>query len=118
MLRGLTFLILMAVGSDYSTFIIFAALFGIFDYSTVPVTASIAASHLGLRILGLTMGLLTAAHAIGAALGAQMGGTMFDLLATYLWTWIVSFIVALLAGVLCYIITENRPREDLLLVRA
>jgi MFS family permease len=112
MLRGLTFLILMAVGSDYSTFIIFAALFGIFDYSTVPVTASIAASHLGLRILGLTMGLLT------AALGAQMGGTMFDLLDTYLWTWIVSFIVALLACVLCYIIAENRPRQGLMLVRA
>jgi MFS family permease len=117
-LRGLTFLILMAVGTDYATLVVFAALFGIFDYSTVPVTASIAATHLGLRIMGLSMGLLTAAHAIGAAVGAQMGGTMFDLLATYLWTWIVSLIVALLAGVLCYIIVENQPRRGLLLVRA
>ncbi|HEY7689653.1 MAG TPA: MFS transporter [Dongiaceae bacterium] len=117
-LRGLTFLILMAVGTDYTTLVVFAALFGIFDYSTVPVTASLAASHLGLRILGLSMGLLTAAHAIGAAVGAQMGGTMFDLLATYVWTWIVSLIVALLAGVLCYIIAENQPRRGILLVRA
>jgi MFS family permease len=116
-LRGFTFLILMSVGTDYSTLVVFAALFGIFDYSTVPVTASIAASHLGLRIMGLSMGLLTAAHAVGAALGAQMGGTMFDLLATYLWTWIVSLTVALLAGVLCYIIVENQPRRGLLLVR-
>jgi MFS family permease len=117
-LRGFTFLILMSVGTDYSTLVVFAALFGIFDYSTVPVTASIAASHLGLRIMGLSMGLLTAAHAVGAAVGAQMGGTMFDLLATYLWTWIVSLIVALLAGVLCYIIAENRPHRGPLLVRA
>lgn len=117
-LRALTFLILMSVGTDYSTLVIFAALFGIFDYSTVPVTASLAASHLGLRIMGLSMGLLTAAHAIGAAVGAQMGGTMFDLLATYLWTWIVSLVVALLAGLLCYVIAENRPTRGLLLVRA
>jgi MFS family permease len=117
-LRGFTFLILMSVGTDYSTLVVFAALFGIFDYSTVPVTASIAATHLGLRIMGLSMGLLTAAHAVGAAVGAQMGGTMFDLLATYLWTWIVSLIVALLAGVLCYIIAENRPRQGFLLARA
>jgi len=117
-LRALTFLILMSVGTDYSTLVIFAALFGIFDYSTVPVTASLAASHLGLRIMGLSMGLLTAAHALGAAVGAQMGGTMFDLLATYLWTWIVSLIVALLAGVLCYVIAENRPTRGILLARA
>lgn len=117
-LRGFTFLILMAVGTDYSTLVIFAALFGIFDYSTVPVTASLAASHLGLRIMGLSMGLLTAAHALGAALGAQMGGTMFDLLATYLWTWVVSLVVALLAGLLCYSIAENRPTRGLLLARA
>jgi len=116
-LRAFTFLILMAVGNDYSTLVIFAALFGIFDYSTVPVTASLAASHLGLRIMGLSMGLLTAAHALGAAIGAQIGGTMFDLLATYLWTWILSLVVALLAGVLCYIIAENRPMRGLLLVR-
>lgn len=117
-LRGFTFLILMAVGTDYPTFVVFAVLFGIFDYSTVPVTASIAATHLGLRIMGLSMGLLTAAHALGAAVGAQMGGTMFDLLATYLWTWIVSSIVALLAGVLCYLIAENRPTRGILLARA
>jgi MFS family permease len=117
-LRALTFLILMAVGTDYTTLVIFAALFGIFDYSTVPVTASLAASHLGMRIMGLSMGLLTAAHAIGAAVGAQMGGTMFDLLATYLWTWIASLVVALVAGLLCYVIAENRPTRGVLLVRA
>jgi MFS family permease len=117
-MRALTFLILMAVGTDYTTLVIFAALFGIFDYSTVPVTASLAASHLGMRIMGLSMGLLTAAHAVGAAVGAQMGGTMFDLLATYLWTWIVSLVVAMVAGLLCYVIAENRPTRGVLLVRA
>jgi MFS family permease len=109
-LRGLAFIVLMFIAHDYTLLIAFAILFGVFDYSTVPVTASLAASHLGLKIMGLTMGLLTAGHALGAAVGSQMGGVLFDLFATYLWTWVVALITALLAGVLCFVIRENRDR--------
>jgi MFS family permease len=109
-LRGLSFIILMFIAGDPALLVTFAVMFGVFDYSTVPVTASLAASHLGLKIMGLTMGMLTAGHALGAALGAQMGGVLFDLLATYQWTWIVALITALLAGVLCFVIRENRDR--------
>jgi predicted MFS family arabinose efflux permease len=96
----------------------FAVMFGVFDYSTVPVTASLAASHLGLRVMGLSMGLLTAGHALGAAVGAKMGGALFDLFASYQWTWIVALITALLAGVLCFAIRENRDRGWLVPVPA
>jgi MFS family permease len=109
-LRGLAFIVLMFIANDYTLLVAFAILFGVFDYSTVPVTASLAASHLGLKIMGLTMGLLTAGHALGAAVGSQMGGVLFDLFATYLWTWLVALVTALLAGVLCFIIRENRDR--------
>jgi MFS family permease len=109
-LRGLAFIVLMFIANDYTLLVAFAIMFGVFDYSTVPVTASLAASHLGLKIMGLTMGLLTAGHALGAAVGSQMGGVLFDLFATYLWTWVVALITALLAGVLCFIIRENRDR--------
>jgi MFS family permease len=109
-LRALSFILLMFVADDYPLLITFAVIFGVFDYSTVPVTASLAASNLGLRVMGLSMGLLTAGHALGAAVGAKMGGLLFDLLATYSWTWLVALITALIAGVLCFIIRENRDR--------
>ena len=109
-LRGFSFIILMFIAGDPVLLVTFAVMFGVFDYSTVPVTASLAASHLGLKIMGLTMGMLTAGHALGAAVGAQMGGVLFDLLNTYQWTWIVALITALLAGVLCFVIRENRDR--------
>ena len=48
LLRGLTFVILMHVGGSYEMLVIFAALFGAVDYATVPVTASLVASHIGL----------------------------------------------------------------------
>jgi MFS family permease len=113
-LRGLSFVILMFIAGDPVLLVTFAVVFGVFDYSTVPVTASLAASHLGLKIMGLSMGMLTAGHALGAAVGAQMGGVLFDALATYQWTWIVALITALLAGVLCFVIRENRDRGWLL----
>src|SRR6185312_6807664 len=70
-LRALSFIILMFISGNYPMLVAFAVMFGVFDYSTVPVTASLAASHLGLRVMGLSMGLLTAGHALGAAVGAK-----------------------------------------------
>jgi MFS family permease len=77
-LRGLTFLILMNVGASYEMLVVFAMLFGAVDYATVPVTASLVASHIGLRVMGLAMGLISAGHSLGAAAGAYSGGYIFD----------------------------------------
>ena len=78
LIRGLTFWLLLNVGTSYETLILFAVVFGVVDYSTVPVTTSLVASHLGLRIVGLVMGLLTAGHQLGAAAGAALGGYFFE----------------------------------------
>ncbi len=107
-LRALSFIVLLYITDSYPLLLAFAVMFGVFDYSTVPVTASLAASHLGLRVMGLSMGLLTAGHALGAALGAKMGGKLFDLFASYQWTWIVALMTALIAGVLSLAIRESR----------
>jgi len=112
-LRALSFIILLYITDNYPMLVAFAVMFGVFDYSTVPVTASLAASHLGLRVMGLSMGLLTAGHAFGAAAGAKMGGALFDLFASYQWTWIVALVTALIAGILCFMIPENRDRGGL-----
>ncbi len=107
-LRGLSFLVLIWAAHDIRLLFLFAVLFGVFDYSTVPVTASLAASNMGLRVMGLTMGLLSAGHALGAAAGAQLAGVLYDLYAEYLWVWIAAIALALFAGVLSFCIKEDR----------
>jgi MFS family permease len=107
-LRALSFIVLIWASHNIALLFLFAVLFGMFDYSTVPVTASLAASNLGLRVMGLTMGLLSAGHALGAAVGAQLAGVLFDMYAQYLWVWIAAIALALFAGVLSFSIREDR----------
>jgi MFS family permease len=106
--RGLAFLLLFRITGDLPLLMIFAVAFGVFDYSTFPITASLVASHLGLRVMGLAMGIVAAGHALGAALGAFLGGWLFDLFARYDWVWAASIGLSILAGLLAFTIRENR----------
>jgi predicted MFS family arabinose efflux permease len=110
-LRALTFVLLLYAGYDVSLLFVFAVLFGVFDFATVPPMASIVASHIGLRIMGLTMGTLFAMHSIGAATGAWLGGYLFDMTARYDWVWIVGVGLALLASVLVWMVPEKSKHE-------
>lgn len=109
-LRGLSFLVLLDVGASFETLLVFAVFFGLVDYSTVPVTASLVASHIGLRVMGLAFGLISAGHQIGAALGAYFGGLLFDLYQQYDWVWWSSLWLAVFAGALTLLIRE-KPRQ-------
>jgi len=116
-LRGLSFILLMNITGDLSLLLIFAVAFGVLDYSTLPVVANIVANHLGLRIMGLSMGLLSAGHALGGAVGAFMGGVLYDLFAQYEWVWAASVALAIAAGFMSFAIRENnraRPTAPVL----
>ncbi|WP_137924919.1 MFS transporter [Cupriavidus sp. 2SB] len=110
--RAGCFILLSYVAGSYPTLILFAILFGLFDYSSVPVTAGLVADRLGLRVMGLAMGLLSAGHAIGGALGAFAGGKLFDLLGGYEPVWYGSVGLALIAALLVIPLAESRPRGD------
>ena len=112
-IRGLTFILLVNVGADYETLLLFSVIFGLVDYSTVPVTASLVASHIGLRVMGLAFGLISAGHQIGGALGAYLGGYLFDLYAQYAWIWWSSFALAVCAGLMVLAIRERKPADAL-----
>ena len=114
LVRALSFIVLMFVGTSYEMMMIFAIIYGIFDYSTVPPTASLVASHLGIKIMGLAMGLIFGGHALGGALGAFLGGYLFDLFARYTEMWWVAFGTAVLAGLMAYLLKENRPSRGLI----
>lgn len=98
-LRSFTFILLASMpGSSLDSLFIFALFFGIVDYSTVPVTASLVASHVGLKVMGLAMGLISAGHAIGGAAGAFLGGYVMDYTGNYDLLWSSSLWLAIGAG--------------------
>jgi MFS family permease len=111
LVRALSFIVLMFVGTSYEMMMLFAVIYGIFDYSTVPPTASLVASHLGLKIMGLAMGLIFGGHALGGALGAFLGGYLFDLFARYSDLWWLAFGTAIVAGLMVYTL-RDRPGFD------
>jgi MFS family permease len=113
-LRGLSFLVLLHIGSSYEWLLIFAVLFGLFDYATVPITASLVVSHLGIRTMGLTMGMISAGHAMGAAVGAYSGGLIFDGLGGYDWLWRVSIVAAIVAGLSVWTLRDKPLHVDAL----
>jgi MFS family permease len=112
-LRALTFPLLASLpGSSIETLFLFAVLFGAVDYSTVPVTASLVASHVGLRVMGLAMGMISAGHSIGGAMGAYLGGYVFDATGSYSLLWLGSLWLALGAGVMVLLLQRLERRAS------
>lgn len=110
-MRGLSFILLMLVPAyDVPALFLFAVMFGIFDYSTIPATTSLIASHVGLRVMGLALGMLGMFHSAGAAAGAFLGGVLYDMFQQYTWVWAASITLALLAAVMAFAIHE-KPDE-------
>ena len=114
--RSLSFILLMQIGNDLTLLYLFSAIFGLFDYATAPVVASLVASHLGIRVMGLSMGLLSAGHALGAALGALAGGLAFDTFGSYRILWMMSIAMAVLAGLISVFIAKSSDSERLVSV--
>lgn len=110
-IRALTFILLIYVGADITLLFVFAVLFGTLDFATVPPTASLVASHIGVRTMGLTMGALSAFHSIGGAAGALAGGWFYDAFARYDGAWLFGFALALVAAVLSWMVRET-PRAQ------
>ncbi|MBP1881874.1 MFS transporter [Sinorhizobium mexicanum] len=106
--RAASFILLIYIGDDYAALLVFAVIFGLFDYSTVPITASYIASRMGVRIVGLSMGLLSAGHALGGAAGAWAGGILFDATGNYMIVWLASMVVAAIAAALVAGLKDDR----------
>lgn len=98
--RAGCFALLLFLPPSLPLLMVFAVLFGLFDYSTVPVTAGLMADRAGIGVVGLAMGLLSAGHAIGGAAGALAGGTLVDLFGTYASVWTLCTALAFLAAVM------------------
>jgi predicted MFS family arabinose efflux permease len=113
-LRAVLFLALMVVAGDLPLLISFAAFFGLINYATLLVVAAIVAQRIGVRTMGLSLGLLFSAHSVGAAAGALMGGWLYDLFARYQEMWWVAFTLCLAAALLALSLggPTRRARAD------
>jgi MFS family permease len=111
-LRAMLFLALMAVADDLPLLVTFAALFGLINYATLPVVASIVAQQIGVRIMGLTLGLLVGAHSLGGATGALLGGWLYDLFARYQEMWWAAFTLCLVAAALALSLGGRAKRSQ------
>jgi len=107
-LRAAAFVLLLFISVDISVMFVFAAIFGILNFATFPVIANIVATHIGVRIIGLTLGLLFGGHSLGAAIGVVIGGWMFDISARYDFVWWLSVALAAMAGVFAILVRETR----------
>lgn len=108
LLRAVVFVFLLHIAGDIRLMYLFAVVFGILNFSTFPVIANIVSTHIGVRIMGLTLGLLFGGHSLGAAIGSVLGGVFFDLLGRYdevIW---LSAGLASLAGLCALLIREKR----------
>ncbi|USG59535.1 MFS transporter [Sneathiella marina] len=111
-LRSLSFILLANLpGTSVEMLFVFALFFGVVDYSTVPVTASLVASHVGLKVMGLAMGMVSAGHAMGGALGAFLGGYIFDTSGNYDLLWVGSIWLAVSAAILVLLIPKTAPKN-------
>ena len=109
-LRAMTYIILINLpGTSIETLFLFAVLFGMVDYATVPVTASLTASHVGLPVMGQAMGMISAGHALGAAMAAFLGGYVFDTTGGYELLWLGGLWLLVGAAVLSLLVLRIEP---------
>ena len=111
-LRAITFIMLFFLTDNVVMLFAFAVIFGTLDFATVPPTAGLVASHIGVNTMGLTMGIMFLGHSLGGALGSVTGGWMFDTFARYDWVWIMALALALLAAVLSWSVPEKRDTNS------
>ncbi len=112
-IRSLSLILLIQVGNDILLLYFNAAPFGLFDYAKVPILESLVASHLGVRVKGLSMGLLEEGHSLGAAAGAFAGGVLFDSFSSYRGLWLMSIAMAVLAALISAFIPKGSAERSL-----
>ena len=94
------------------TLLVFAAVIGLPDHSTVPPTVGLVAKFYGTANMGTLFGLVMLSHQIGGFLGAYLGGKAFEWTGSYDWMWYADIVLAVGAALI------NLPIREARLVRA
>ena len=106
-LRGSSLFILPFV-SDFSHLFVFAVIYGLDWFATVPPTIALTADTFGKRAIGTVYGWIFLAHQIGAALAAIGGG----LIRVWLGDYHLAFIIGGCMGMIAAGIALSIPRSE------
>jgi sugar phosphate permease len=109
-LRGLSLLILPFV-KDFSGLTIFAIVYGLDWFATVPPSMAITADTFGRQNVGKVYGWIFMSHQIGAAIMASAAGAARDYLGEYNAAFIAGGFIAMIAAGLAMQI-KVKPRES------
>jgi MFS family permease len=110
--RAVLIAFLMILPKTEWTIYAFAAGFGLFWLSTVPLTSGVVARIFGAKHLGMLFGFVFFSHQIGAFFGAWLGGVAFDKTGSYTSMWYASIALGLIAALLHWPI-RDQPLERL-----
>ena len=103
--RAVSLLLLPLLTSPRGVFV-FAVLFGLADFATVPPTTSLTRSLFESGGWAVALGLISGAHQAGSALGAFLGGWLHDVTGTYAWSFASAAAALVVASALSYALRE------------
>jgi MFS family permease len=106
-LRGLSLLILPFV-QDFTGLLIFAVIYGLDWFATVPPTMAITADAFGKQNIGKIYGWIFMSHQIGAAIMASTAGAMRTWLGDYQFAFLSGGVIAMIAAGLALQIRPQR----------
>lgn len=106
--RGLSLFVLPFV-TDFSGLFLFALLYGLDWFASVPPTVALTAARFGKRSVGSIYGWIFLSHQVGAATSAALGGAVFVWLGNYQAAFLAGGIVALIGATMVLLIQAHRP---------
>jgi sugar phosphate permease len=108
-LRGVSLLILPFV-HEFSGLVVFAVIYGLDWFATVPPSMAITADTFGKQNIGRVYGWIFMSHQIGAAIMASSAGALRDFLGDYQFAFLSGgFIAMIAAGLALQIKSGNEP---------
>jgi sugar phosphate permease len=108
-LRGVSLLLLPFV-KDFNGLVLFAVIYGLDWFATVPPSMAITADTFGKQNVGKVYGWIFMSHQIGAALMASAAAAMRDHLGEYNTAFLTAGFIAMIAAGLALQI-KTKPRE-------
>lgn len=108
--RALSIVLLLFI-QDPILLLVFAALFGIVDFSTVAPTQVLTAQYFKNHSLGFIVGCLFLSHQIGSALGAYLPGLMYSRFGSYEIAFYAAIVVLFAASVMNLLLPEPEKEQ-------
>jgi sugar phosphate permease len=109
-LRGCSLFMLPSV-TDYQGLFIFAVIYGLDWFATVPPVVTLATARFGKKSLASIYGLIFFAHQMGAASMAFGGGQVRDFLGDYRVAFLAGGVLAICGACMASLVRPGRPRR-------